>query len=163
MPTCWSRRRLDDLWNLVEDAPVALIFTNGMWQGRFYLRLVTPAGIVLVRRDGRELVDRWADWQGRNLSVDGLRPGVWFWDQVTLFLAWCQTRRPVARIPLHRFVNAGLDAGASIWSAHVPDKEGYFRLFEVEYDRQSASRLREAPTEGDPDAESSPSPAERFG
>jgi hypothetical protein len=147
-----ARRRLDDLWKLVEDASSALIFTNGMWEGRFYIHLVTPSGIVLVRRDGRDLVDRWAEWHDRDLSVDGLRPRGWFWDQVTLFLAWCQTRSPVARIPIHRFADDRLDPDASIWSAHVPNKEGYFRLFQAEFERQSASRRRDGGVYVPPDA-----------
>jgi hypothetical protein len=138
-----ARRRLDDLWKLLDEASSALIFTNGMWEGRFHIRLVTPSSLVLVRRDGRELVDRWADWHHRDLSVDGLRPREWFWDQVTLFLAWCQTRSSVARIPIHRFANDWLDPDASIWSANVPDKEGYFRRFQAEYDRQNASLRRD--------------------
>jgi hypothetical protein len=143
------RRRLDDLWALVDHACFALIFTSGMWQGRFYIRLVTPSSIVLIRRDGRELVDRWAEWQNRDLAVDGLRPREWFWDQVTLFLAWCQTRSPVARIPLHRYANDGLDAGASIWSANVQNKEFYFNTFVNEYNRQGALRLGDARIDDD--------------
>jgi hypothetical protein len=151
-----ARQRLDDLWKLVADASSALIFSNGMWEGRFYIHLVTPSGIVLVRHDGRDLVDRWAEWHHRDLSVDGLTPREWFWDQVTLFLAWCQTRSSVARIPIHRFANDWLHPDASIWSAHVPDKEGHFRLFQAEYGRQSALCRRDVG--GDVPSRAGPAP-----
>ncbi len=51
------RRPLDDLWTYLDGHPTALFVTNGMWEGRFYLRLVAPSGMVLVRPDGRALID----------------------------------------------------------------------------------------------------------
>jgi hypothetical protein len=134
------RRGLDDLWALVENASSALMFTNGMWEGRFYARLVTVSSVVLLRRDGRELVDRWAHWYGHGEPVDGVRPRRWFWDQVTLFLAWSDIRTPIAGIPIDRFANDALAPYASIWAANVPDKAGYFRRFQTELERQEALR-----------------------
>jgi hypothetical protein len=134
------RRRLDDLWALVKDASSALMFTDGMWDGRFYARLVTISSVVLVRRDGRGLVDRWARWYDHDEPVDGVRPRRWFWDQVTLFLAWCEAPGPIAGIPISRFASDRLDPHAAIWSANVPDKAGYFARFRAELDRQRARR-----------------------
>jgi hypothetical protein len=134
------RRRLDDLWGLVTDASSALMFTDGMWEGRFYARLVTVSSVVLVRRDGRELVDRWARWYDHDEPVDGVQPRRWFWDQVTLFLAWCETPAPIACIPIARFANDRLDPRAAIWAANVPDKAGAFDHFRAELDRQLARR-----------------------
>src|SRR4051812_14547791 len=68
------RRPLGDLWDLVGRVHAALLFTDGMWDGRFYARLVTPSGVVLVRREGRELIDRWARWYDHDEPVDGVRP-----------------------------------------------------------------------------------------
>jgi hypothetical protein len=130
------RRPLEDLWRLLDDAPTALIFTNGMWDGRFYARLVTVSSVVLVRRDGRELVDRWIHWFGHDGSVDGIAPGGWFWDQVTLFLAWTDFNGPIARISIAQFANDQLDPDAAIWAANVPDKDAYFRRFQAEHKRQ---------------------------
>jgi hypothetical protein len=130
------RRPLDDLWELVEDAPAALILTNGMWEGHFYPRLVTVSSVILVRRDGREIVDRWADWYGHGSPVDAIEPGTWFWDQVTLFLAWTEKGQGVASIPLPMFANDGLDPDAAIWAANVPNKDAYFLRFQAEHARQ---------------------------
>jgi hypothetical protein len=131
-----ARRPLDDLWGHVRHAPAALMFTDGMWEGRFYLRLVTLSGIVLVRRDGLALVDRWADNFHHAKPIDRIRPREWFWDQVTLFLAWCDCGLRVAPIALNRFANDQLATDASIWSANVPDKDGHYRRFLAEHERQ---------------------------
>ena len=64
------RRRLDQLWQLVEETSAALIFTDGIWEGEFYARLVTPSSVVVVRRDGRDLVDRWARWYDHDSPID---------------------------------------------------------------------------------------------
>ena len=116
----------------------------GCGRGRFYVRIVTVSAVVLVRRDGRELVDRWAYWYHRDVPFEDVRPREWFWDQATLFLAWCSSRLSTGRIPISEFANDQLDAGAAIWSANVADKEGYFRHFEIEYRRQHASRAEAA-------------------
>jgi hypothetical protein len=130
------RRRLDDLWRLLDDAPAALIFTDGIWEGRFYARLVTVASVVLVRRGGRELVDCWARLYDHDTPVDEVSPREWMWDQVTLFLAWCQSSLRIATIPISQFANVQLDPEAAIWAANVPDKERYFQLFQAESIRQ---------------------------
>src|SRR4051794_16771061 len=66
------RRPLDDLWRLARSHQAALIFPDGDWRGRFYVRLLTPSGVVLVRREARALVDRWAHWYGHDEPVDGV-------------------------------------------------------------------------------------------
>ena len=108
---------------LVEDASAALMFTNGMWEGQFYARLVTVASVVLVRQDGRDLVDRWARLYDHDTPVDQVVPREWFWDQVTLFLAWCESPLPIANIPIAVFADVQLDGHSAIWAANVPDKE----------------------------------------
>ncbi len=143
------RRRLDDLWRLVEDASAALMFTNGMWEGQFYARLVTVASVVLVRRDGRDLVDRWARLYHHDTPVDQVVPREWFWDQVTLFLAWCESPLPIATIPIAVFADVQLGPHAAIWAANVPDKERYFHFFQAESRRQhtaSEERASFSPT-----------------
>ena len=65
-------------------------------------------------------------------------PREWFWDQVTLFLAWCESPLKVATIPLFQFANTQLDPRAAIWAAIGPRKEAYFPYFEAEYGRQRA-------------------------
>ncbi len=111
------RRRLDDLWRLVEDASAALIFTDGIWDGDFYARLVTLSSVVLVRRDGRDFVDRWARWYDHDSPVDQIEPRQWFWDQVTLFLAWCDSPLEVAAIPMFQFANMQLDPRSDLGGA----------------------------------------------
>jgi hypothetical protein len=133
------RRRLDHLWRLVDDASAALIFTNGIWNGQFYARLVTVASVVLVRRDGRDLVERWARLYDHDAPVDQVSPREWFWDQVTLFLAWCESPLPIATISISEFANVQLDGRAAIWAANVPDKERYLHYFQAESSRQRAS------------------------
>ena len=133
------RRPLHDLWSQVEANHAALIFTDGMWRGRFWVRLLTPSGVVLVRRDGRALVDRWVDWYDHDKPVGEVNPREWFWDQVTLFLAWCECGLQVASIPLSGFADEELAPASSIWSAHVPDKDGHFRRFQAELERQHAA------------------------
>jgi hypothetical protein len=136
------RRPLDDLWELVDDAPAALVLTNGMWEGHFYPRLVTVSSVVLVRPIGRELVDRWAQWYGHGTAVDSIEPGMWFWDQVTLFLAWTEKAQGVASISLPLFANDSLDQDAAIWAANVPDKDAYFLRFQAEHARQRSLLTR---------------------
>jgi hypothetical protein len=133
------RRPLDDLWRLLEDASAALIFTDGLWNGRFHARLVTVASVVLVRSDGRDLVDRWVRLYDHEAAVDEISPRQWFWDQATLFLAWCECSLRIATIPIWEFADAELNPRAAIWAANVPDKETYFRHFQAEYSRQCVS------------------------
>ena len=130
------RARLDNLWRLIDDAPAALILTNGFWGGRFYPRLVTVSSIVLVRREGRDVIDRWAHWNGHDGPVDAIQPGGWFWDQVTLFLTWTEKGQGIVPISLSMFANDRLDSDAAVWAANVEDKEGYFLRFQAEHARQ---------------------------
>jgi hypothetical protein len=132
------RNRLDSLWRLIDNVPAALILTDGFWEGQFFARLVTVSSIVLVRRDGRDVIDRWAHWHGHNRPVDAIQPGAWFWDQVTLFLAWTEKGQDIAPISLPMFANDRLDPDAAVWAANVVDKEDYFHRFQVEYLRQRA-------------------------
>lgn len=55
------RRPLADLWSLLDRNQAAVLMTNGVWEGRIYPHLFTPSGVVLMRRDGRELVDAWGE------------------------------------------------------------------------------------------------------
>ena len=73
------RRPLTDLWSLLDGHQAALLMTDGVWEGRVYPHLFTPSGIVLVRRDGRELVDSWVKWDRHPDALHGRRPGEWFW------------------------------------------------------------------------------------
>ena len=130
------RSPLDDLWSYLDTHPTALFVTNGMWQGRFYLRLVTPSGIVLVRPDGRELIDIWAKWFMHDQPIEAIKPREWFWDQVTLAMARQESQLPIQPIPMHIFANADLFPEAAIWSAHVLQKEDYYVRFQQEYERQ---------------------------
>ncbi len=132
------RRPLDDLWAMTDRAAAALIVTNGMWGGRVYQHLITPSGIVVVRHDGRPLIDAWAHVQRHDGRLDGIEPGAWFWDQVTLLRAWSATPLDYATIPMSVFANCQLSAEAAIWSANVPSrsKGWYFDVLREEYLRQ---------------------------
>ena len=133
------RRRLDDLWRLVEDASAALMFTDGMWEGQFYARLVTLASVVLVRRDGRDLVDRWAHLYHHGSPVDQVVPREWFWDQVTLFLAWCESPLPIANIPIAVFADVQLDARCRHLGGQRSGQGALFHYFQAESRRQHTS------------------------
>lgn len=134
------RRPLPDLWALMHRAETALLVTSGVWRGRVYQHLITPSGIVLVRRDGRALVDRWARWNAHGEAIAGIRPGAWFWDQVTLLMARDEAPLSYAVIPMGDFADCSLHARAAIWSANVPpgDKGRYYRCFREEHERQLA-------------------------
>ena len=134
------RRPLDDLWEHLGGHPTALFVTNGMWEGRFHLRLVTPSGIVLARPDGRALIDNWARWFFHDQPIEAIQPRGWFWDQVTLVMAWRESGLPHRPIPMHIFANSGLSHEAAIWSAHVPQKQDYYVRFQQEYERQRQTR-----------------------
>jgi hypothetical protein len=134
------RRPLDKLWTYLDAHPTALFVTNGMWKGHYYLRLVTPSGIVLVRPDGRVLIDNWAKWFFHDQPIEAIQPREWFWDQITLAMAWHESRLPYRTIPMQIFADAGLSAEATIWSAHVPQKQDYYARFQQEYERQSQAR-----------------------
>ena len=130
------RRPLGDLWSLMDRHPAALIMTTGMWQGRYYRRLVTPSGIVLVRPDGRALIDGWAKWMGHDRPLEGIEPGEWFWDQLALLEAQEETPLHYGLIPIETFADCQLSPAGAIWSANVPGKDYYYALFQVEYQRQ---------------------------
>jgi hypothetical protein len=130
------RRALPDLWSLLDRHQAALLMTNGVWDGRVYPHLFTPSGIVLVRRDGRELVDSWAKWDCHPETLHGHRPGEWFWDQCTLLQAREDSRVNCAVILLHQFCCNQLSGKAAIWSAHGLWKERTYRDFLLEYEVQ---------------------------
>jgi hypothetical protein len=139
------RRPLSDLWSCLANYPTALLLTNGMWKGRFYPRLVTVSSIVLVRPDGRALIDNWAKWYFYEHPMDSIQPRAWFWDQLTLLQAWCETQLPYAIIPIHMFADANLSATAAVWSANVQGKQYCYELFQQEYERQQRSRSLSLP------------------
>lgn len=134
------RRPLSDLWALTHRAEAGLIVTSGVWRGRVYQHLITPSGIVLVRRDGRALVDRWTRWSSHHEAIAGIRPGAWFWDQVTLLKARDEAPLRYAVIPMGDFADCSLRPRAAIWSANVPpdDKGRYYACFREEHARQLA-------------------------
>ncbi|HEV2840844.1 MAG TPA: hypothetical protein VGW39_05920 [Chthoniobacterales bacterium] len=134
------RCALSDLWSLLDGHQAALLMTNGVWEGRVYPHLFTPSGIVLVRRDGRELVDSWAKWDCHPGALQGHRPGEWFWDQCTLLQASEDSRVKCAAIPLHRFCSNRCSREAAIWSAHGRCKERSYRDFLIEYEVQRVIR-----------------------
>lgn len=134
------RRPLPDLWSLLDDHQAALLMTNGVWEGRVYPHLFTPSGIVLVRRDGRELVDSWVKWDCHQGALHGHRPGEWFWDQCTLLQAKEDSRVTCAAIPFHRFFCNQCPRNAPIWSAHGGWKERNYRCFLVEHEVQRVLR-----------------------
>jgi len=136
------RRPLPDLWAKLDEHHAALIMSNGMWDGRVYPHLLTPSGIVLVRRDGRALVESWAHWSRHPEPLFSRRPGEWFWDQCALLQAQNETRLPYALISIADFACATCSRTAAIWSAHVPEKEIYYRYFRVEHERQRVLKAR---------------------
>jgi hypothetical protein len=129
------RRPLRGLWDRMNRAPAALIVTNGIWKGRVYRHLITPSGIVMVRPDGRPLIERWVPFQSSQEAIAGIRPGAWYWDQVTLLRARNETAVSYTTIPMSKFADCGLGADAAIWSANVPEKDRYYRLFSEELER----------------------------
>ncbi len=134
------RRALPDLWSLLEGHQAALFMTNGVWEGRVEPHLFTPSGIVLVRRDGRALVDSWAHWNSQPAALHGRRPGEWFWDQCTLLEAIESSPVSCAAIPFQRFCCNRYSSDAAIWSAHGGWKERSYQQFLVEHEMQSALR-----------------------
>ena len=132
------RRPLRDLWAMMQRVPAALIVTNGVWQGRVYQHLMTPSGIVMVRPDGRALIESWVRWQSSQEAIAGIRPGAWFWDQVTLLRARDEALLPYVAIPMRQFADCELRTDSAIWSANVDrqDKDHYFRRFSAELERQ---------------------------
>lgn len=132
------RRPLSDLWSLMLRAEAALIMTNGVWKGRVYQHLKTPAGLVIVRPDGWPLIDCWSRLHAQEDPIAGIRPGAWFWDQVTLWKAKEETPLRYAVIPIGEFADCQLNKGTAIWSAHVAreDKERYYPIFLKEHERQ---------------------------
>jgi hypothetical protein len=132
------RRPLRDLWALMRQAPAALFVTDGIWQGRVYQHLRTPSGIVMVRPDGRRLIESWVNWQASRDAIAGIRPGAWFWDQVTLLQARDDSCLHYATISMGQFADCGLRADSAIWSANVGEgqKDQYYRWFRQELERQ---------------------------
>ena len=136
------RKPLDDLWALLATHPAALFMTNGMWAGKYYKRLITPSGLVLVRPDGRKLVDCWAKWCSHDEPLESIKPGAWFWDQIALAEAWEEAGVPCSMIPMNIYGDNQLWQSSSIWSAHVPQKDQYYESFSTEYLRQCQEAAR---------------------
>lgn len=132
------RRSLQPLWSLLGTHPAALFMTNGMWNGKYYRRLITPSGIVLVRPEAKKLIDCWAKWYYHDQPLESIESGAWFWDQITLAEAWAEAGVRCAMIPMNVYGDCQLWPAAAIWSAHVPQKERYYELFRREYLRQRA-------------------------
>src|SRR5262245_44971476 len=68
------RRPLTSLWSLLDEHQAALLLTNGLWDGQVYPRLITLSGMVLVRTDGRLLIDNWAKWYWYDRPIDTIQP-----------------------------------------------------------------------------------------
>ena len=132
------RKPLGPLWSLLDTHPTALVITDGTWKGKFYRQLVTASGIVLVRRDGKKLIDSWAKWSHHDRRLGSIEPRAWFWDQITLAEAWTEARVPYAVIPMNVYADDQLRPTAAIWSANVPQKKQYYERFQQEYQRQRA-------------------------
>jgi hypothetical protein len=135
------RRPLPDLWSLLDNHQAALFMTDGVWRGRVSPDGFTPSGIVLVRRDGRELVDNWVKWDSFPSELYSHQPGDWYWDQCTLLQARDESRVDCAVIPLHRFSCNRCLGDAAIWSGHSAGKERNYRYFLIEHEVQRVFRF----------------------
>jgi len=131
------RRPLDSLWSLLDAHQAALFITDGFENGTYYRQLVTPSGIVLVRRDAQKLIDCWAKWSHHDQPLGSIAPRAWYWDQITLAEAWIEAGVPCATIPMDEYGDEQLGPSAAIWQANVGDwKPRYYELFRLEYHRQ---------------------------
>lgn len=136
------RKPLQGLWSMLDTHAAALFMTNGMWNGRFYRRLITPSGIVLVRHEAKKLIDSWVKWYHHDQPLDSIKPRSWFWDQITLTQAWTEAGVRCAMIPMNVYGDCELLPNAAIWSAHVgAEKKRYYELFRREYLRQRAESM----------------------
>jgi hypothetical protein len=133
------RKPLGSLWALMDTHPTALVVTDGMWNGKFYRQLETVSSIVMVRRDGKKLIDCWAKWYYHDKPLGSIEPLYWLWDQITLAEAWTEARVPYAVIPINFYADDQLRPASAIWSANVPQKEEYYERFRREYQRQKAN------------------------
>ena len=113
---------------------------DGVWEGRIYPDLFTPSGVVLMRRDGRELVDAWAKWDCHPEPLYAHQPGEWFWDQCILLHAVEESRVSCAAIPYDRFCCNHFSGKAAIWSAHGGWKQRNYEYFVVEHEVQRVLR-----------------------
>ncbi len=132
------RRPLSQLWSLLDSNPAALLITDGMENGNYYPWLVAISSIVMVRREARPLIDCWAKWYSHDQTLHSIEPLAWYWDQITLAEAWREAAVPCSVIPLHVHADEQLRPGSAIWSANVPQKDHYYRVFQDEYQRQLA-------------------------
>ena len=134
------RRTLTDLWSLLVGHQAALLMTNGVWEGRVYPHLFTPSGIVLVRREGRELVDSWAKWDSHPGRAPWASAGRMVLGPMHPASGQEDSRVKCAVIPFHRFCSNQCSANAAIWSAHGGWKERSYRGFLIEHERQRVLR-----------------------
>jgi hypothetical protein len=135
------RKPLQPLWSFLDNHAAALCINDGFEHGVFYRQLVTPSAIVLLRPDGKKLIDCWARWYYHDQPLDSIQPLAWYWDQITLAEAWKEAGISCAVIPLEVYSDERLRPGAAIWSANVPQKNEYYELFRNEYERQRAESL----------------------
>jgi hypothetical protein len=134
------RRPVPDLWALMDDHPAALFMTDGVWEGRAWEHSFTPSGVVLVRRDGRELVDNWLKWDRYPGVLYGHPPGEWMWDQCTLLKARDESTIRCAVIPFARFSCNRCSGNSAMWSGHGEGKGSNYRRFWVEHEVQRVLR-----------------------
>jgi hypothetical protein len=131
------RRPLGALWSLLDSHFAALITTDGFENGIYYRHLVTPSGIILVKRDAEKLIDCWARWRDHDKALGSIAPLDWYWDQITLAEAWIEAGVQCASIPLEVYADDRLSPDSAIWSANVGDrKPRYYELFCMEHQRQ---------------------------
>lgn len=136
------RRSLGSLWALLDNRPAALFITDGFENGTYYRQLVTPSGIVLVRHEGRRLIECWAKWHCYDKPLGSIQPLAWYWDQVTLAEAWTESGVSCAAIPMDIYADDQLRQSAAIWSANVGDrKDRYYEVFLREYERQHSEKV----------------------
>jgi hypothetical protein len=135
------RRPLTNLWNVLEHAPLGLIQTDGTYNGRYFAGQVFNSSLVLVRSDALALVDGWCRWTAFDQPLDGVEPGRWFWEQLTLLMSWCDNPQlESVRLPWELYADWRLSDSAAAWSAHVPVdwKPAYLDRFRHELEQADA-------------------------
>jgi hypothetical protein len=131
------RGSLRGLTRLVDAHDAALVFRFERYR-HVPIRMKKAAGLLVLRRSARTLLDHWIAAVGGTSPVDGVRPGRWFWEQSCLHLASRRARLRYARIPPDEYLSTyPFDRQARIWSANVrPDlKPAMLRIFRRELAR----------------------------
>jgi len=135
------RKSIDKLYGKLDDSDAAVIFRDGVWEGRIYEHLKVASGIVAITKKGIPFIKEWDRIMYNNIGIYGYRPWAWYWDQITLLEATRKINNiKYAPIEPWLYINREFGEDAIIWSANLEPKDRMYEMFGKELERIKHAR-----------------------